>query len=93
MGYVVFPIASLVLAFIIGGTIGSSVLDKWYSSINPEQKYAGYDTTNYKSIYKDDIDGYVKSSEILIGKNVNNLTCRKNIISCYEKYKKYIPYD
>lgn len=93
MGYVVFPIASLVLAFIIGGTIGSSVLDKWYSSINPEQKYAGYDTTNYKSIYKDDIDGYVKSSEILIGKNVNNLTCRKNIISCYEKYKKYIPYE
>lgn len=93
MGYVVFPIASLVLAFIIGGTIGSSVLDKWYSSINPEQKYAGYDTTNYKSIYKDDIDSYVKSSEILIGKNVNNLTCRKNIISCYEKYKKYIPYE
>lgn len=93
MGYVVFPIASLVLAFIIGGTIGSSVLDKWYSSINPEQKYAGYDTTNYKSIYKDDIDGYVKSSEILIGKNVNNLTCRKNIISYYEKYKKYIPYE
>ena len=91
MGYVAFPIASLVLAFIIGGTIGSSVLDN--SSINPEQKYAGYDTTNYKSIYKDDIDGYVKSSEILIGKNVNNLTCRKNIISCYEKYKKYIPYE
>lgn len=93
MGYVVFPIASLILAFIIGGTIGSSILDKWYRSINPAQKYVGYDTTNYKGIYKDDIDAYVQSSEILIGKNVNNLTCRKNIISCYKKYKKYIPYE
>lgn len=93
MGYIVFPIASLILAFVIGGTISSTVLDKWYSSINPKQKYAGYDTTNYKSIYKDDIDDYVNSSEILIGKNVDNLTCRKNIISYYEKYKKYIPYE
>ncbi len=93
MGYVVYPIASIILAFVIGGTIGSSKLDKWYKSINPEQKYDGYDTTNHKSIYKDDIDSYIKSSEILIGKNANNLTCRKNIIECYEKYKKYIPYE
>lgn len=93
MGYVVYPIASIILAFVIGGTIESSKLDKWYKSINPEQKYDGYDTTNHKSIYKDDIDSYIKSSEILIGKNANNLTCRKNIIECYEKYKKYIPYE
>lgn len=93
MGYVVYPIASVILAFAIGGTIGSSKLDRWYKSINPEQKYAGYDSTNYKSIYKDDIDSYVKSSEILIGKNANNLDCRKNILDCYEKYKKYIPYE
>lgn len=93
MGYVVYPIASVILAFAIGGTIGSSKLDRWYKSINPEQKYAGYDSTNYKSIYKDDIDSYVKSSEILIGKNANNLDCRKNILDYYEKYKKYIPYE
>lgn len=93
MGYVVYPIASVILAFAIGGTIGSSKLDRWYKSINPEQKYAGYDSTNYKSIYKDDIDSYVKSSEILIGKNANNLDCRKNILNYYEKYKKYIPYE
>lgn len=93
MGYVVYPIASVILAFAIGGTIGSSKLDRWYKSINPEQKYAGYDSTNYKSIYKDDIDSYVKSSEILIGKNANNFDCRKNILDYYEKYKKYIPYE
>ena len=93
MGYVVFPIVSLVLTFIIGETLGSSALDEWYSSINPNQKYAGYDTTNYKSIYKDDIDDYIKSSEILIGKNVNNLKCRENIMNCYTKYKAYIPYE
>ena len=93
MGYVVFPIASVILAFAIGNVISVFILDKWYKSINPEKKYAGYDSTNYKSIYKDDIDSYVNSSEILIGKNSNNLNCRKNIISCYEKYKKYIPFE
>lgn len=93
MGYVVYPIASVILAFVIGGMFGSAKLDRWYKSINPEQKYAGYDSTNYKSIYKDDIDSYVSSSEILIGKNANNLDCRKNILNCYEKYKKYIPYE
>lgn len=92
-GYVVFPIVSVILAFVIGGIISSSILDKWYKHINPEQKYAGYDSKNYKSIYKDDIDSYVSSSEILIGKNANNLNYRKNIISRYEKYKKYIPYE
>lgn len=92
-GYIVYPIASIILAFIIGGTIGPSKLDKWYKNINPEQKYTGYDSTNHKSIYKDDIDSYVNSSEILIGKNADNMNCRKNIINYYEKYKKYIPYE
>lgn len=91
--YVIYPILSVILAFVIGETMGLSKLDKWYKSINPEQKYDGYDTSKHKSIYKDDIDSYIKSSEILIGKNANNLNCRKNIIDSYKKYKKYIPYE
>lgn len=92
-GYVLYPICCLVLAFFIGGMVGSAKLDYLYKSISPEQKYAGYDSTNYKSIYKDDIDSYVQSSEILIGKNVNNLKCREDIMNYYTKYKTYIPYE
>lgn len=91
--YVLYPICSLVLAFLIGGTIGSTKLDRLYKNITPEQKYAGYDSDSGKSIYKDDIDKYVETSEILIGKNVDNLQCRKEIIANYDKYKKYIPYE
>lgn len=93
ISYVLYPICSLILAFVIGGTIGSAKLDVLYKNIVPEKKYAGYDSTNYKSIYKDDIDKYVGTSEILIGKNVNNLQCRKSIIDYRDKYKKYIPYE
>lgn len=92
-GYVIYPIACLVLAFFIGGTISSAILDKYYKNIVPEQKYAGYDSNKGASIYKDDIDKYVTTSEILIGKNVHNLECRKKIKSYKEKYKKWIPYE
>lgn len=88
--YVLYPICVIVLAFVIGGTIASSKLDKLYKNIIPEQKYAGYDSTNYKSIYKDDIDKYVETSEILIGKNVDNLRSRQLIMENYDKYKKYL---
>lgn len=93
MSYVLFPICSFVIAFVIGGIIASSKLDKLYRNINPEQKYAGYDSNKGSSIYKDDIDKYVETSEILIGKNVDNLRCRQQIIDYYEKYKKYIPIE
>ena len=90
-GYVVYPIAALLLAYIIGNIIASSKLDKYYNPIMPSKKYAGYDTTNYKSIYKDDIDSFVGTSEILIGKKVNNLENRRMIRTEYEKYKALIP--
>ena len=92
-GYVVYPIVCLVLSFFIGGTISSSILDKYYKNIAPEQKYAGYDSNKSANLYKDDIDKYVTTSEILIGKNVHNLECEKKIKAYKEKYKKWIPYE
>jgi len=91
--YVLYPICVLFLSFIIGGTISSSKLDGLYKSIVPEKKYAGYDSNKGGSVYKDDIDKYVETSEILIGKNSNNLKCRNEIMEYYEKYKKNIPYE
>lgn len=90
-GYIVYPIACIILSFIIGSIIASSKLDKYYSSIMPEKKYAGYDHNKGTSVYKDDIDKFVETSEILIGKKVNNLTNRQMIKEQYEKDKKYLP--
>ncbi len=89
--YVIYPMITVVLAFLIGNTIFSSKLDRLYSTIVPEQKYVGYDSTSQKSIYKDDIDKFVTTSEIIIGKNIDNIKNRKEIIELEKKYSKYIP--
>ena len=46
-----------------------------------------------KSIYKDDIEKFTGTSEIIIGKNINNLRNRKEILDMEEKYSKFIPYE
>lgn len=92
-GYVVYPLISIFLAYIIGGVFSSSSLDKYYDTIIPDKKYAGYDTTNHKRIYKDDIDSFISTSEILIGKKVNNLRNREAIMTEYKKYKSRIPME
>ena len=90
-GYVVYPIVAVILSYMIGSMISSSKLDKYYETIVPSKKYAGYDSTNYKRIYKDDIDSFVGTSEILIGKKINNLDNRRMIKKVYEIYKGLIP--
>ena len=68
-------------------------MDRLYSTIVPEKKYAGYDTTNNRSIYKDDIDKFLETSEIIIGKNIDNIKNRKEIIELENKYSRYIPIE
>lgn len=91
--YVLYPICCLLMSFFIGGIIASAKLDYLYKNISPEKKYTGYDSSNHKSIYKEDIDSYLRSGEILIGKNIDNLKCRETIMNYYTKYKIYIPYE
>lgn len=93
MSYVAFPFACIIFSYTIGNTIFGGKIEELYKNISPEKKYAGYDSKNYNSIYKDDIDKYVESSEILIGKNVNNLRDRKEIIELDKKYSGYIKYE
>ena len=90
MTYITFPILSVILSFVIGGTITGGKMEQLYKNIVPEKKYAGYDTTNHKSIYEDDIDKYKQSSEIIIGKNINNIRNREEIKAEEEKYSAYI---
>ena len=91
MTYILYPIAVVILAFMIGNTIFGGRLDRLYSTIVPEKKYDHYDTNAGKSVYKDDIDKFVGTSEIIIGKNINNISHRKEIVSLEKKYSSYIP--
>lgn len=91
--YILYPIIVVILSLVIGNTVFNARLDRLYSTIVPDKKYAGYDTTNHKSIYKDDIDKYLETSEIIIGKNIDNIKNRKEIIKLEEKYSKYIPIE
>lgn len=86
-GIVVYPLVVVFLMYMIGSIIANSKLDKYYDTISPDKKYAGYDTTNNKSIYKDDMDSYLNTSDILIGSKINNLVYREKIREIYNKYK------
>lgn len=86
-GIVVYPLVAAFLMYFIGSIIANAKLDKYYEPLMPDKKYAGYDTTNHKSVYKDDVDTFVNTSDILIGNKVNNLTYREKIQEIYNKYK------
>lgn len=90
-GFVIYPICVFFITFVIGGMISSSKLDDLYDQIIPDKKYAGYDADKHRSVYKDDIDSFVNSSEILIGKKIYNLDKRNKIQKIYDNYKKRIP--
>lgn len=93
MTYVLFPIAVVLLAFMIGNTVFGGKLDRLYSTLVPEKKYDHYDATAGKSVYKDDIEKYLETSEIIIGKNIDNIKNRKEIVELEQKYSKYIPIE
>ncbi len=93
MTYVLYPMAVVVLALVIGNTVLGGRLDRLYSTIIPKKKYAGWDSTNGESIYKDDIDDYVSTGEIIIGKNTDNIKHRREIAELEKKYSKYIPIE
>ena len=90
MTYVLYPLLVIVLGFTIGNALFRGKIDSLYSAIEPSKKYVGFDTANSKSVYADDINDFTSKSEILIGKNVNNLNIRKEILSMNEKYTKYL---
>ncbi len=87
-GYVVYPIVCLFLAFIIGSMVASSKLDKYYETIVPDKKVSYSSGERRES---DDIEKFMGTSDILIGKKVNNLQNRRIIQEQYDKYKRFIP--
>ena len=90
--YVAFPIVCLLLGFIIGSILNGKVLSL-YEDLITDKKYAGYSIEKRKHIYVEDIDEYVSTGEILIGKNHGNLEKREMIKKLEEKYTKMLPYE
>ena len=91
MTYVLYPIATIIFGLMIGVFLFTGSLERLYSTLAPSKKYAGFDSTKGKSIYTDDIEDYKSKSEIIIGKNINNIKNRKEIAELEEKYTKFIP--
>lgn len=56
------------VAILLGNMFSYWYILSVYRPLLPETKYAGYNSSTYKSVYKDDIDDYLKHSEIHFGK-------------------------
>lgn len=91
--YLLYPFSVIIVGYLIGNITVGAQLEDLYDNIIPDKKYAGYDSNKKKSIYKDDMDKYLDTSEIIIGKNINNIKCRKEIKKIDNKYKKYLPIE
>ncbi|MBE6147471.1 MAG: hypothetical protein E7168_03965 [Firmicutes bacterium] len=90
--YVLFPICCMFLGYLLGAILIGKV-NFLYETLIPEKKYVGYDSNKGKSIYKDDIDLYTSTGEILIGKNTDNLEKRAEIETMEKRYSKLLPYE
>ena len=63
------------LLFLVNGSLQyylGNIFSYWYiisiyRPLLPEAKYAGYNSSTYKSVYKDDIDNYIEHSEVHFG--------------------------
>ena len=56
------------VAILLGNVSSFWYILSVYKPLLPETKYAGYNSSTYKSVYKDDITDYLEHSEVHIGK-------------------------
>lgn len=75
--------------------LSGNLLSYWfmlaiYRPLLPDTKYAGYNSSTYKSVYKDDIDDYTEHSEIHFGKYWDAEKRRNKIEKIYKITNKII---
>ena len=61
-----------------------------YKPLLPESKYAGYNSSTYRSVYKDDVDDFVEHSEIHFGKYWDAEKRRNKIEKIYKITSKIV---
>ena len=80
----VIVLGQWILAIAVGNIFGKFIIQSLYNTILPERKYVGYNSSNYKSIYKDDVDDYVANCEVHFGKYYNAQKNRDKIEKIYK---------
>ena len=61
------------------GRIDEIISNGLYKNIAPKKKYSHYSKSSGKSVYIDDIEGYMKLNEVQIGKFYNTIQQRAKI--------------
>lgn len=89
--YVLYPLATLSIAVVVGAFIGTNRTERFYRNLLPRQHYERYDRDKHRLVYSDDISGYTEKGEVLIGKNVDNLRNRQSIQALEKKNLIVIP--
>ena len=91
--FVIYPVLVIIMAMLIGDVFFLGKVTSLYNPISPDKKYAGYDVDRHERIYKDDLQKFVDTSEVIIGRNIDNIKNRKEIIDLEKKYNKFIPIE
>lgn len=78
------------VAIILGNALSYWYILSVYRPLLPEAKYAGYNSSTHKSVYKDDIDDYLEHSEVHFGKFWDAERRRNTIEKIYKITSKII---
>lgn len=91
--WMLFPVICLIFGYFLGTLLFSGSISNLYKNIDMEKIYDGYDPNTFESKYKSDKSSYINSSEVIIGKNIDNLSNRNKIKDLYYEKKKYIKFE
>ncbi len=91
--WILFPICCLIMGYFLGTLLFSGYISSLYKNIDMKKVYDGYNSKTHASIYKADKNSYLNSSEVIIGKNIYNLSNRNKIKNLYYEKKKYIKFE
>lgn len=78
------------VAILLGNVFSYWYILSVYRPLLPEAKYAGYNSSTYKSVYKDDIDDYLEHSEVHFGKFWDAEKRRNTIEKIYKVTSKIV---
>ena len=78
------------VAIILGNALSYWYILSVYRPLLPEAKYAGYNSSTHKSVYKDDIDDYLEHSEVHFGKFWDAEKRRNKIEKIYKVTNKIV---
>ena len=86
----IFFLVSLVLGATVGILIATKMVEPLYHSIVGRQRYDGYNKRTHQSMYRDDMEDYSSTAEVLIGDKVDGLRKRQKLEDYQKRFGKLI---